>query len=134
MDSHRKGELTESIVITELKRRQVPVSTPFGDNERYDLLVESPNGEFRSVQVKTGWLRDGRVTFKGMSQHTNASGNVYKQYRGDVDYFLVYCYELETLYLIAEEEFNTGMCLRVEEPEQVDKTINWAENYRFDET
>jgi ribosome-binding factor A len=132
MESHRKGELTESIVITELKKREVPVSIPFGDNERYDIVVESPNGEFLSVQVKTGWFRDGRVKFKGVSQHTNSGGNVYKQYQGDVDYFLVYCYELDTLYWVAEEEFDTRMCLRVEEPEQVKKAINWAEEYEFD--
>ena len=133
MEPHRKGELTESIVITELKRRQITVATLFGDNERYDLVAGSPDGEFVSFQVKTGWLRDGTIQFKGVSQHTNASGNVYKQYQGDVDYFLIYCYELEALYIVPEEEFDTGMCLRVKEPEQVHETINWAEDYRFDD-
>jgi len=132
MESHKKGDLTESIVITELKRRQIPVSVPFGDNERYDLTVEAPTGDFYSIQVKTGRYRDGLVRFNGMSQHTNSSGNVYKSYHDDVDYFLVYCYELETLYLIAEQEFDTRMELRVETPEQVHRTINWAEEYEFD--
>ncbi|WP_394295066.1 group I intron-associated PD-(D/E)XK endonuclease [Halococcus thailandensis] len=31
MDSHRKGDLTEALVIAELKRREIPVSIPFGD-------------------------------------------------------------------------------------------------------
>lgn len=34
MDSHEKGDLTEAIIIAELKRRSIPVSLPFGDNER----------------------------------------------------------------------------------------------------
>lgn len=132
MDPHRKGDLTEAIAIAELKRREVPVSKPFGDNERYDLIVEAPEREYLAVQVKTGWLRDGTVKFKGVSQHTNASGNVYKEYQGEVDYFLVYCYELETLYLVDEGEFATGMSLRVEDPKQVHDSINWAEDYEFD--
>lgn len=133
MESHRKGDLTEAIVITELKRRAIPVSMPFGDNERYDLVLESPNGELLRAQVKTGWLSDGTIQFHGKSQHTNSSGNVYKGYDGDVDYFLVYCYELDILYLVGEEEFNSSMTLRVEEPKLENRRINWAADFEFDE-
>lgn len=81
MESHRRGELTEAIVIAELKRRGVPVSTPFGDDERYDLIVETPDSRLLRVQVKTGWLDDdGVIQVKGKSQHTNSTGHVYKTY------------------------------------------------------
>lgn len=43
-------------------------------------------------------MADGKVTFHGKSQHTNASGNVYETYDGDVDFLLVYCHELERMY------------------------------------
>lgn len=132
MESHRKGDLTEAVVITELKRRAIPVSIPFGDNERYDLVLESPEDELLRVQVKTGWLSDGTIEFHGKSQHTNSSGNVYKGYDGDVDYFLVYCYELDVLYLVGEEEFNSSMTLRVEEPKRENRRINWAVDFEFD--
>lgn len=132
MESHRKGDLTEAIVIAELKRRAIPVSMPFGDNERYDLVLESPNGELLRAQVKTGWLSDGTIQFHGKSQHTNSSGNVYKGYDGDVDYFLVYCYEPDNLYLVGEEEFDSSMTLRVEEPKLENRRINWAVDFEFD--
>ena len=95
MESHRRGDLTEQIVITELKRRCISVSTPIGDNERYDVVLEQPSGNLLRAQIKTGRLKDGVIRFKGVSQHTNSSGHVYQRYGDDVDCFLVYCYETE---------------------------------------
>ncbi len=131
LDPHEKGEYTEAVVIAELRKRGIPVSTPFGDNERYDVIVEQDSG-LLSVQIKTGWVADGKVQFKGKSSHTNSQGNVYEKYDGDVDFFIVYCHELESMYLIREDAFDSRMELRVEDPEQTDRTINWAEDYAFD--
>jgi hypothetical protein len=132
MEPQRKGDLTEAVVLAELKRRNVPVSVPFGDNERYDLVAES-DGRLWRLQVKTGRLRDGKVVFETESMHTNSQGNVYERYDGDVDYFTVYCHEIEELYLVREDEVETGMSLRIDQPERADDTINWAEDYEFDE-
>lgn len=132
MQPHRKGDLTESIVITEFKRRGIPVSIPFGDNERYDVVVETLAGDLLRVQIKTGWMKDGVVQFHARTQHTNSQGNVYKPYEHDVDYFVVYVHELEGMYLIAEDDFNRSIKLRVEEPKQRHENINWAEEYEFD--
>lgn len=132
MESHRKGELTEAIVVAELKRRHVPVSLPFGDNERYDAVIETPQGDLLKVQIKTGRLTEGKIEFHGKSQHTNSTGNVYKRYDGDVDYFIVYCDEIDSMYLIQESSFEESISLRIEEPKQVHKTINWAKDYEFD--
>ncbi|MDX1745409.1 MAG: group I intron-associated PD-(D/E)XK endonuclease [Halobacteriales archaeon] len=132
MQSHRKGDLTEAIVIAELKRRSIPVSLPFGDNERYDLVIETPTGNLLRVQVKTGWVTDGKFEFHARSQHTNSTGNTYKTYDGDIDFFTVYCHELATLYLIQEDEFGSSISLRVEEPECRNRRINWADDFEFD--
>lgn len=132
MQSHRKGDLTEAVVLAALKRRGIAVSVPFGDNERYDLVAES-DGRFYRLQVKTGRFSDGCVQFHGKSSHTNATGTVYETYDGDTDYFAVYCDELEQLYLVGEQEFETDMRLRVADPEQHQPSINWAEEYEFDE-
>ncbi|WP_418280499.1 group I intron-associated PD-(D/E)XK endonuclease [Halorubrum sp. DTA98] len=132
MDSHRRGDLTEQIVITELKRCGVAVSTPIGDNERYDVVIEQPSGNLLRAQIKTGRLRDGVVRFKGVSQHTNASGHVYEQYGDDIDCFLVYCYNTEEIYLIKASEVGSSMHLRVDEPSQETSQVNWAGEYRFD--
>ncbi|QLD85299.1 hypothetical protein HWV23_06010 [Natronomonas halophila] len=132
MESHRKGDLTEAAVITELKRREVPVSLPFGDNERYDVAVETPAGRLLRAQIKTGWKRDGVVQFKGYSQHTNSEGNTYKPYTDGIDCFLVYAHEVERLFLVWEDEIETNMTIRIEDPEQHHASTNWADEYAYD--
>jgi hypothetical protein len=132
METHRKGDMTEAVVLAELKRREIPVSVPFGDNERYDLVAES-NETLHRLQIKTGRLSEGCIRFHGKSSHTNSNGNVYKPYEGDTDFFTVYCQDVEQLYLIGEQEFDTAMCLRVAEPDVDQPSINWAEDYEFDE-
>ena len=132
MDAHQKGELTEAAVLAELKRHGIPVLTPFGDNQRYDMVVETPAGELLTLQIKTGRLSNGVITFHTKSQHTNAEGNVYKYYDGEIDCFVVYVHELETLYLVYINEFDRRISLRVEDPDQPDPSINWADDYKFD--
>jgi hypothetical protein len=132
MESHRKGDLTEARVVTELKQREVPVSLPFGDNERYDAAIETPSGRLLRAQIKTGWYRDGVVQFKGYSQHTNSEGNTYKPYGDGIDCFLVYSHEAERLFLVWEDEVDANMTIRIENPEQQHATTNWAEEYAFD--
>lgn len=133
MESHRRGDLTEAIVIAELKRQGIPVATPFGDNERYDAVLESRSGDLYRVQIKTGWIENGAIQFRGYSQHTNGSGNTRKHYGDEIDFFLVYSPDTESIYLVDQGQVNDQLRLRVEEPEQSDPTINWAEEYRFDE-
>jgi hypothetical protein len=135
MESQPKDDLTEAVVITELMERDVPVSTPFGNNERYDMVIESPTGSLLRTQVKTGWFSGGTIRVKGHSQHTNSTGNTYELYDSDdIDYFLAYCHELETMCWIEESAFGSSIHLRVDEPEQVKPSINWAADYEFDAT
>jgi hypothetical protein len=132
METHRKGEVTEAVALAELKRRGVPVSVPFGDSERYDLVAKASDSFYR-LQVKTGLFDGETVEFRGYSVHTNSRGNVHDQYDGDVDYFLVYCHDLETMYLVDEDDVASNMRLRVAEPDVEQPSINWAEDYAFDE-
>jgi hypothetical protein len=133
MESHRRGDLTEQIVITELKKRNISVSTPVGDNERYDTVLEKPDGGLLRGQIKTGRLKQGVVRFNGVSQHTNSSGHVYEEYGDDVDCFLVYCDETGETYFIDSEEVGSSMHLRVDSPTQETSQINWADDYQLDQ-
>ncbi|MXR41739.1 hypothetical protein GRX01_10375 [Halobaculum sp. WSA2] len=131
MPSHRKGDYTEAVVVAELKRRGIAVSKPVGDNERYDAILEAKD-RLLTVQIKTGSYEREGIRFRGASQHTNSSGNVYKLYEDDVDYFLVYCHESTSLYLVPESEVGSNMFLRTAEPSQRHANMNWAREYEFD--
>lgn len=129
VDSHRRGDLTELLVAAELKKRGIAVSEPIGNNERYDLVLEQPSGALLRAQVKTGRLKDGTIRFKGVSQHTNSAGHVYKPYGNDIDCFLVYCYDTDQTFLLNSNEVGTKMYLRVEEPKKRTSQVNWADQH-----
>jgi hypothetical protein len=45
----------------------------------------------------------------------------------------VYVHEPDVLYPVREDDFETPIVLRVDEPAQSDPSINWAPKYIFDE-
>lgn len=51
MISKDKGNIGESVVLTEFIKRGIQVSIPFGDNARYDLIADF-NGRLNKIQVK----------------------------------------------------------------------------------
>ncbi len=93
------GERSEAIIIAKLLEVGYGVLTPFGDNGRYDLVIEDADGNFFRIQCKTGWIEsDGAyIEFATASTyyHTRAGRTGYgrKDYRGQVDYFTIYCPE-----------------------------------------
>src|SRR5438270_11859189 len=102
-----------------LREMGYAVLLPFGENTRYDLVIDDGNTLAR-VQCKTGRLRNGAVrwaTCSSNAQHPNPKPRRH-DYQDDVDYFAVYCPETEGVYLlpIAELAPKTSASLRVEAP------------------
>jgi PD-(D/E)XK endonuclease len=93
------------------------VFLPFGENTRYDLVIDDGTC-LQRVQCKTGRLRDGAVRFSTCSSyahhaHANATR---RDYRGEVDSFAVYCPDTGVLYLVPIDDLPTTVegALRVE--------------------
>jgi len=57
MNTKQIGDETEVRVITALIAEGYSVSIPFGDNDKYDLVLDTGNQLLR-VQCKTGWIED----------------------------------------------------------------------------
>jgi hypothetical protein len=95
------GDRTTLAVMLALREVGLGVLVPFGENTRYDLVID--NGKcLARVQCKTGRLRGGAVRWSLCSNyghHTNPRV-VHRDYHGDIDYFGVYCPETEGVYLI----------------------------------
>lgn len=127
------GEKTEAIVIAELVRRDYIVLKPFGDNQRYDLVLDTPKG-FKKVQVKTGYLKDGSVHFSTASVSSNTKGSKRRSYKGEVDYFAVFCEETNKTYLVPEELVGVSQqSLRVEPlPKNISpERVCWAKQFEL---
>jgi hypothetical protein len=99
------GDRTTLAVMLALRMAGLTVLLPFGENTRYDLVVES-GGTFSRVQCKTGRFRDGAVVFKTTSSyaHHRSAQVVKRGYRGEIDFFGVHCPETGGVYLVAIEE------------------------------
>lgn len=134
MDSSKnKGNKAEIVIISEFIKNNIPVSIPFGQNEPYDLIIETNQG-FKSVQVKHGSYRNGCVV-ANIRHRTGFSKITYSTYDGKADYIAVWCEELNTSYLLSidECEKKTALNLRIEMPKNNSciSTIVWAKDYEL---
>ncbi|SDM02476.1 PD-(D/E)XK endonuclease [Halogranum gelatinilyticum] len=125
------GDETEAKILSRLIASGYSVSVPFGDNDKYDLVVDDDD-ELHRVQCKTAWQnKDETIRFNTHSQTTKDGDYHERTYHGEIDAFVVRYPETETLYWIrVEEATRQKMELRFEA--EIDHpSINWAEEYEF---
>src|SRR5690242_665048 len=104
-DTKRVGDISEAAVALALLEAGYRVCVPFGENNRFDLVIERDNALSR-VQVKTGRLRNGTIIFNCFSSHTHRGGVSARRYVGEIEYFGVYCPDLRSVYLVPVTEVN----------------------------
>jgi hypothetical protein len=134
MNSNDKGGRTEAVVLSELAKAGYTVLVPFGV-ARYDLAIDDRTGAgIRTVQCKTGRFGKGCIEFAASSSDrvTDSQRNLRRGYRGQVDYFGVWCpARPEFVYLVPVEDVSQSVgFLRLEPVRngQV-KGIRWASEY-----
>ncbi len=66
------GERSEAVVIGRLVYAGYTVLKPYGENQRYDLVIEDADRRFWRVQCKTAWLSKDQKTI-----HFNTCSNHY---------------------------------------------------------
>jgi len=123
------GEKSEGQVLARLLSLGKTVLIPFGDNQRYDFVVED-DGKFVRVQCKTGRVKDGRVSFPSSSSSYHRGGGR-KDYRGQVDFFGVYCEGTNECYWVPVNVAPVTECvLRLEAPKNKEKSrTRWAKDF-----
>jgi PD-(D/E)XK endonuclease len=134
------GEQSEAIIIAKLPGVGYRVLTPFGDNRRYDLVIEDADKQFWRVQCKTAWIKNegALIEFATASSyyHTKAGRTEHgrRDYRGQIDYFAVYSPDTEKVYLvpIGHVEATTSARLRlVQTKNKQEKNVRWAKDYEI---
>lgn len=124
------GERSEAIIAAHYLMRGDVVLHPFGDNQRYDLVVEN-DGKFRRIQCKTGKLDGDVIRF---STASCAGGKVKKDYVGQIEAFAVYCPQNQKVYEVPIEAApSRSMMLRLASPKNNSavSTVNWASDYEI---
>lgn len=130
-NSKAVGDETEARIILELIAHGYSVSLPFGDNDKYDIIIDDAGRLYR-VQCKTAWRTSpDTIRFNTHSQTTKDGDYHESSYSGEIDAFLVRCPETETLYWIdieraAKRKMSIRSTAAIDHP-----SINWAEDYEF---
>lgn len=127
MNPKAVGELVEIKSISRLIELGYSVSLPFGNNQRYDAIID--NGlELKKIQIKSGRIRNGCLIFNTAS--VNGFTGKRKRYTDQIDLFIVYCIENDTMYMIPLEECGvSSTSLRLEGPKKDFERIRWAKDY-----
>ncbi|MEY7850319.1 group I intron-associated PD-(D/E)XK endonuclease [Natrarchaeobius sp. A-rgal3] len=125
------GDETEARAVSKLVANGYSVSIPFGDNDRYDLVVDDSARLYR-LQCKTAWSNKERtIRFNTHSQTTKNGAYHEETYRGEIDAFFVHYPREETFYWIDAADANDQK-MELRFGSEIDHpSINWADTYEF---
>jgi hypothetical protein len=131
----RIGDRTTLAVMAALELAGYTLSLPFGENTRYDLVIDDGRQLWR-VQCKTGRLREGAVRFPACSSYAHHANPRFTQrdYLGEIDAFAVYCPETTAVYLvpICDVMLRRQGALRVDMPRNhQQRKIRFASDYEI---
>jgi hypothetical protein len=129
------GDRSTLAITLALRSLEYGVLLPFGENTRYDLVIDDRIRMAR-VQCKTGRLRSGAIAFPVCScygHHRNPQ-SARRGYQGQIDYFAVYCPETTGVYLVPIDDLRarSSASLRVDPPRNNQlKRVRFAADYEI---
>lgn len=131
MNTKTIGEKSEGMVLARFLQLGWIVLMPFGDNQRYDFVIDRGNG-FEKIQVKTARLKDGYIEFRPYSSQSHR-GNSQKGYKGECDFFACYCPQNNMIYFIKVDDCTeTVVILRLLPPKNNQKyKVRYAKDFEL---
>ena len=137
MNSKSKGNISEAKALFEFQKFGIPVCLPWGDNERYDMIIEL-NKVFYRVQVKTANEEsNGAIKCYCRSSANHTTNKKLSTYENEIDYFVFYnqTYDKIALVPFKETEGKKAINLRVSIPKNGQiKNIRFFDDYSFEKT
>ena len=134
MNSKTKGDISESKALFEFQKRGIPVLIPWGDNLRYDMVIELNNNFYR-VQVKTAnEINNGSIKCYTRSSANHTTNKNLATYENDVDYFVFYNQDLDKIALVPIEDIGLkkSISLRIDSPKNSQNNVKYFDDYSFD--
>jgi hypothetical protein len=132
MNTKQIGDVSQAVIVAELIKLGKTVLTPYGDKNRYDLVVDN-DGTFIRIQCKTGRLGKDKsfVRFDSCSSTMHRTNGKKQNYRGQIELFAVYCRELNQVYFVPIDDATSYETrLRLTPPiNKQQKGVRWANDY-----
>lgn len=138
MNNKSKGNIAEAVFTAECLKRGWIISIPYGDNCRYDAILDRGNGLER-IQIKSSTYSSRRGVIEASTRriyNNKTKGQICNTYTKDeIDAFVIYSPELEKFYYIPiiEQEKQKTISLRVTTNKRIENRseIRWASKYEF---
>ena len=126
------GNEAEAVVLGHYAKAGLRVCIPFGTGGPYDLAVDTVT-RIVKVQVKTATFGKGCIQCKTRRRNASYDRTMRRYEKGEVDYFAIYCPQLNELYGISFEAANMSASLRIEPTgNKQEKYIRWAKDYSWE--
>ena len=134
MNTKQIGHIAEIAFLLECANRKITVSIPYGDNARYDFIVDI-NNKLLKVQVKH--MKDKGKYYSFATRSTDWNSKIFKNYKDDVDYIFAYCKDDKNYVLVPVSKITqSSMTIRKHNAISTQiKKMNIIEDYQkwFDE-
>ncbi len=132
----------QTIILAKLVALGKGVLLPWGDHRRYDIAYYEAGDTLKAarlvrVQCKLGWLYDdgAGIEFSTMSVLVKpGKGHVRRGYRGEIEYFAVYCPDNTKIYFVPVNDVPDGSKARLrlmQTKNNQQQGILWAKNYEI---
>ena len=134
MNTKNIGNIGEAKTLAKFIELGIQVYLPFGDNERADLIADF-GGKLNKIQVKTSIKAENGVMIFDLTSSTmhRKNGVKHKYTPDEIDFFVCYNIERDSLYLLEVGEPRSTIKIRFEEPLNGQTyNINREEDYLFD--
>jgi hypothetical protein len=105
MNTNDKGNHAELRVAARLKSLGYTVLTPFAEETKYDIVVDTDDG-FVKMQVKSSNLKDGRVVFNCHSTPWVDASEATQYTADEIDGFAVFNNSRDECYWVPLEDAN----------------------------
>lgn len=127
MNHKVKGEISEACILARLTKLGIPVSLPWGDNQRYDMIIEI-NGKLLKAQCKSSRIVGNYIEFNAYSTHPKTGKHT--SYFGQVDVLLVYNDALDKVYLLYLDDLKDQLAIKLQVIEDATK-VRKASTYEI---
>ena len=125
-----KGDVALAMFTARLMGGGLAVLLPVSQMSRYDMAIDRGD-KIDRIQVKTGRLRNGAVVFNAYSARYHRKKKD-MNYRGQVEFFGVYCPDTDCCYLVPVDHVGVGHgYLRVDTPKNNHSKMRRASDYKI---
>jgi transposase-like protein len=123
------GDRSEARIMAEFLDAGMDILVPFGDRNRYDLVIDD-SGKFIRIQCKTARLIGDKFVFKTESNNWNSGKR--RGYVNEIEFFAVFLRENRKVYIFSPGNLPKGLCvIRLDKSNTGNNGTRFAEDYEF---